>query len=85
MLPMPCSGTWRQCCNAELFDNSLKDQVVINDATDSLAFLAVFGDIVAEKLEAVYLLSDLQRKYGSLPIGKYLDSGMLRKVFASRS
>lgn len=32
-----------------------------------------------------FLLSDLQRQYGSLAIGKYLDSVMLRKTFASRS
>lgn len=102
--PKNCGGYFEvrnHHCNAELFDNSLKDQVVINDATDSLTFLAVFDDIVAEKLEVVYvyrsvtrgkrveyrefLLSDLQRKYGSLPIGKYLDSVMLRKIFASRS
>ena len=56
--PKHCGGYFEvrnHHCNAELFDNSLKDQVVINDATDSVAFLAVFDDIVAEKPQVVYV------------------------------
>jgi hypothetical protein len=100
--PTSCGGYFKirnHHCDAELFDNSLKEQLAINDATNSLAFVTVFDDaVVAERPEVAYiyrnltngrkieyrevLLSDLKRKYGDRPLGRYLEDKTLRRLFA---
>ncbi len=83
-------------CNPELFDNSLKGNVVIDDGSDALAFDTVFMDQTKEHPEVIYifrnlsnaqtieyrefLARDLTARYGNRPLGDFLQPKFLADI-----
>jgi hypothetical protein len=94
-----CGGSFanrNHHCDPELFNNSV-DKVVVSDATDSLAFTALFDDIVDEKPRVTYVFRhlktgkpayrerrsrDLERRFGKRSLADYLKPRLLRALFA---
>jgi hypothetical protein len=94
--PADCGGAFavrNHHCNPELFENSI-GEVIVNDATDSLAFRARFEDIAGED-EAVYFFRHLREGAPEVreiwagahmpgithPLGDYLTAGFLSALF----
>lgn len=86
--------------NAKLFDNYRDGPVAANDATDALAFVTVFDDVVQDHPRVVYvfrhvtngtrmeqrefLRDDLVRRFGEQPLAAYLQPATLARLFARR-
>jgi hypothetical protein len=96
-----CGGQFgNHHCDAELFDNSLRDKLETNTVTDSLAFSTTFGDATEKHPVVVYvyrnisdptkmqfrefLQDELVRAYGNLALSGYLSPSMLSTLFAGK-